>query len=301
MRTAFHIGLSLISIVAAPVAGATVAPRDPSDIIVQGERDRDKQISHFIRSLTPAPVRGQTSRFESGICPAVAGLPDGQQVNIARRIRRVAQAAGIAVEKPGCDPNLVLIVTNDKAALLKKLARQRPDYFPGWSSGRLRDLERDRYPVAAWHIETSVESDGRLMPVVTVGSSQNGVPSDAGWTTEMASRLTTVSHRAFIAAVVVVQADALAGLTTTQLADYAAMRALVRTEPTKFGQSGDSTILSIIDTPMGKPVPLTLTAWDLSFIRAFYASSRNSYVEYQRSEMQRLMKRNLDRSQSSSQ
>ena len=95
----------------------------------------------------------------------------------------------------------------------------------------------------------------------------------------------------------VVQANALDGLTTTQLADYAAMRAFVRTDPKNLRSSSSDTILSIIDAPMGTAVPLTLTPWDLSFLRAFYASGNNSYAEYQRSEMQRLMKRELDKTQ----
>jgi hypothetical protein len=57
------------------------------------------------------------------------------------------------------------------------------------------------------------------------------------------------------------------------------------------------TILSVIDAPMGSAIPLTLTAWDLSFLKAFYASSKESYAEYQRAEMRRAMRRELDRNQ----
>ena len=87
----------------------------------------------------------------------------------------------------------------------------------------------------------------------------------------------------------------------TVLADYVAMRALVRTDPKRLRTSSADTILSVIEAPMGSAVPLTLTAWDLSFLRAFYASGKNNYAEYQRSEMQRLMKRELDQAQAQAQ
>ena len=116
-------------------------------------------------------------------------------------------------------------------------------------------------------------------------------------TIEPLTRLKPAARRAFQTSIVVVQADALDGLTTTQLADYAAMRAFVRTDPKRLRSSASDTILGVIDAPMGSAVPLTLTPWDLSFLKAFYASGSNSYAEYQRSEMQRLMKRELDKVQ----
>ena len=71
-----------------------------------------------------------------------------------------------------------------------------------------------------------------------------------------------------MASLVVIQLDALRGLTTTQLADYAAMRVFARTQPSRLQRSTAPTILNIIDTPMNAQVPLTLTQWDLGFLRA---------------------------------
>ena len=76
-----------------------------------------------------------------------------------------------------------------------------------------------------------------------------------------------MSRPHFIAAVVVVELDALGGLTVTQLADYAAMRAFARTDPRRLKGTGAPTILSAIEAPMNSPVPLTLTEWDLAFLQ----------------------------------
>ena len=278
-------------------AAAPQPPAPDSPILVQGTHDRDRKIRNFIKDLTPAPVHGQLSRFDAPVCPAVAGLSQSKADIIVARMRRVATEAGMRVAHENCAPNVILIVARDKNHLLVQLQQHRPEYFPAsWSSWHLRELQTDPSPVAAWQFEGEFWADGRP---ISNDVNASGI-SDIGQlqrTIEPLTRLKPAARRAFETSIVVVQANALDGLTTTQLADYAAMRAFVRTDPKNLRSSSSDTILSIIDAPMGTAVPLTLTPWDLSFLRAFYASGNNSYAEYQRSEMQRLMKRELDRVQ----
>ena len=85
----------------------------------------------------------------------------------------------------------------------------------------------------------------------------------------------------------------LVGLTPTQLADYAAMRSFVRTDPAKLAGSPAPSILKIIDAPADAAVPVTLTQWDLSFLKGVYASTANAYSASQRSEIRRSMGRDL--------
>ena len=286
-------GLALLAEPSAPAA----PPPAELPIVVQGVHDRDRKISNFIRDLTPAPVHGQLSRFDAPVCPAVAGLAREKADFIVGRMRRVAAAARIRVAQEGCEPNVILIVAQDKKRLLKQLEQYRPEYFPAnWSSWHIHDLEHDPSTVAAWQFEGELWADGRAIDSGVTGSGIRDI-GELQQTTEAQSRLKPSARHAFLTSVVVVQANALDGLTTTQLADYAAMRAFVRTDPQKLRSSGADTILGVIDAPVGSSIPLTLTAWDLSFLRAFYASSNNSYAEYQRSEMQRLMKRELDKAQ----
>jgi hypothetical protein len=69
----------------------------------------------------------------------------------------------------------------------------------------------------------------------------------------------------------------------------------VRTDPKELTRVQADTILGIIDAPMDSAVPQSLTAWDLSFLKAFYASATNKYAEYQRAQMKVLMKQDLDK------
>ena len=292
-----QLGLAIAAVMMVAPAAAAPPPTADSPIVVQGVHDRDKKISQFIKELTPAPVHGQISRFDAPVCPAVAGVSEEQQSYIERRLRRIAAAAGMAVAKPTCDPNIILVVARDKNDLLKQLEKHRPEYFPAsWSSWHVHDLEHDPSPVAAWQFEGQFWADGRPVAGETNASAISDI-LQLQRTIEPPSRLKPSARNAFITSIVIVQHDALTGLTTTQLADYTAMRAFVRTDPKQLRAASADTILGVLDAPMGAAVPLTLTAWDLSFLKAFYASNKNSYAEYQRSEMQALMRRELDRAQ----
>jgi len=265
-------------------------PSESSEIVVQGTREREKQIQTFIRNLTPSAIHGQLSRFETKVCPLVIGLTNEQNAIVAGRMRRVADAAGIPVAPVDCRANAILIVTNDKRALLERLLQKRPYMFPdSWSMSRIHELQRDPSPAAAWAIEGVTSSDGANL--------NYHYETPLNRTFRPGSRLTALARPYFAAAVMVLQADALAGLTTTQIADYAAMRTFVSTDPKRLGSATPGSILALLDTPMGQPVPITLTAWDLGFLKAYYASSKNSYVEYQRVQMKGAMKRELDRDQ----
>jgi len=276
-----------------PVAASPPSAPD-SAIVVQGTRDRDKQINDFIRELTPTipGPQGQLSRFEEKVCPQVFGLPAAYDQLVAERMRAVAAAAGIPVGKEGCRANVVVIVTADKADFIKRASVKRSYIFPrAWSGSTIRALQRDRSPAVAWTVEEKYSADGIEFDY------GNEVPLNRS--IGSLSRLKPTARPRTLASVLVIQTDALDGLSTRQLADYAAMRTFVNTEPRRVEASARNTILTLLDTPMGQPVPLSLTAWDLSFLKSFYASRLNSYAGYQRAEMKGIMRRELDLQQSS--
>ena len=278
---------SLSAISAAPPA------TDNAPIVVQGEKSREAQIRNFVKDLTPAPIRGQLGRFEMPVCPKVLGIAEAQADFVAARMRAVAKAAGIPVAKPGCITNIALFVTPDKAGLIKYLERW-PGMFPQkWSSADIHALERSPDPVAAWQTEEMIWASGLRMS----SRQQESVPDSSAsgfYKFAEATRLKPAARYSFVKSVVVVRADSLAGLTPTQLADYAAMRSFVRTDPKKVRAPSAGTILNIMDAPMGSAVPITLTEWDFNFLKAFYSSTKNMYAEYQRAEMRGLMRRGLD-------
>ena len=269
-------------------AGAQEAPPvQPPDIVVSGVRDREEQVRGFVRALTAEPRGGTLSRFAESVCPTVIGLSPAQDKAVAARMRAVAAAAGIPVADEDCAPNAILIVTENKRALIEALARERPDYFGDLPEPRIRRLARSPGPAAAWQLEAQVDARGVPLAI------DPGYGAPVNRTTEPLSRIMPVSRWAFDAAALVVESGAAMNLTTTQLADYAAMRLLAKLDPSRLTGSATPSILSSLDAPPDTQVPITLTHWDLAFLRGLYASRPNQFAASQRSAIARQMEKEL--------
>jgi hypothetical protein len=283
---------------AAPAAPAQVAapPLQPSQdqeqIIVQGVRVNKQQVRDFIRAVTEAPYEGQLGRFHAAACPVAMGLTDVQNARIAVRMRQVASAAGIRVASASCAPNIFVIVAADKRAALDELDRRFPMYFNGMSSKAVNALKASTAPAVAWQVSSRLSADG-LPLEKPLGADYYRVSG-----TENPSRIRSATEPTFLASVVVIDLKAAGGLTTTELADYAAMRTFAATDPERITKTGAPTILGVLAQPDDKLLPVTLTYWDLAFLKSLYATDNAYYARYQRGDMERVIQEELQRSRS---
>lgn len=274
------IAMTALAALSAPVAHAAEPKDEP--IVVTATVDRE--IADFVDAITDVPGRDQLTRFERAICPLVAGIPQARKDAVAQRMRQIATAAGIATGKPGCSPNVLVLVTPDKKTLIEKFVKLYPGSMADLSKADRRALMDSTEPAVAWHMKgPPVDADG-----AEFGENNNGVTINrvAG----SASRITAMSRPQFGAAVVVIDSAELTGLTTTQLADYAAMRAFLDSDPAKIKGSGVSTILRILHAADDDEVPMTLTEWDLNALRGFYSVNRNITAAAQRTGMRKEIK-----------
>ena len=299
MRIRLPVVLALMALCGPAIAVAQTPAPENSSIVVEGMRDRAKRLQNFVKDLTPSTLTyNQLSRWEVPVCPAAFGLTPAQRAFVVGRMRSLAKATDVPLAKPGCDPNVIVIVTSNKSALLAAMEKKHPDYFPAdWSDRRIHQLERDAEPVSAWQFEGVVSTDDLRIADGTASSDPvdpAGLVAATIATTAPASRLRPPGRHDVLTSILIVQTSALTGLTTTQFADYAAMRTFVNTDPAKLRASPSETILKVMDAPMGTAVPLSVTNWDYSFLKAYYASGTESYANVQRSEITQRMKRELE-------
>lgn len=258
----------LIILMALLSGGASAQP------YMNGYTPWPKSQNHGIPALSDdrtdvAVQGGLPSRFDIAVCPSALGLAEGQAALVVERMRRVAGAVGIPLASPGCKPNVLVMVAADKRAFLEQQWRDHPYLFPeDWNAARVHELERDPAPAAAWAIDELRTADG--------GPLNYSGEIAVNRTTRTPSRITPGARRYLTAAVLVIQADALKGLTTTQIADYAAMRTYVRSDPSSGRGETTSTILGLLDTPIGKPAPVTLTERDMAMLKSIYGRSSKS-------------------------
>lgn len=290
VRSAFVLAAAFA--LAGPAAAqrpAAPPAQDPAgqDVVVTGTLEREQEIRDFVGALTAqVPMTGQLARFEDAICPAAYGLSGAAREAVVNRMRLVAAYVGLRVADRGCRANVLLMVTRDKAAFLRRLASRYPQFFDEEENSP-RLVTAQPGPVSAWHATIALNADGQPMAV------QGGFGVNR--TTRPQSRVAASARPAFTAAAVVVEAEALTGLTTTQLADYALMRGLARTDPHRLTAGSPPSILSVIEAPADAQVPVTITRWDLGFLRGLYASQANLRGPQQRGEIGRRIGAELER------
>lgn len=240
------------------------------EIVVTGQ-PVEEQIRSFVDALTQVPGKRQLSRFESSVCPAPVGLDPAAAGAVSYRMRQVAKKAKMRVGKETCVPNVLVMITQDKKVLLEVLRRKYPQYLGEMTKGEVRRLAGTSGPATAWQVEGP--------PLLS--------------STRRASRITPATQRQWMGAVVIVEKDALIGLSTTQLADYAAMRAFAAADPANLLPPAQKTILTLFAANAAGKVPRTLTKWDRAFLKGFYASPSGLYAAPQRSAIRKEMQNEL--------
>ncbi len=241
------------------------SPVETSDIVVTGERGRDRRSENFVDAIAEPSAKGQIARFEDPLCPASIGLTDSDAAIVDRRLRRVAEAAGVRTAKPGCRTNLVILVVDDRATAIAHWQKSRPDFFEGLTKREVGALAGGEEPVAAWQIVAMKGADRR-----PVGRTESDTYDFTVHNQVVPTRIGTTIQFEFYGAFLLVEAAALKDMTLMQLADYAAMRTLARTDATAGATQATPTILSLFNPEGAAAAPPSLTHWDLGFLTALY-------------------------------
>lgn len=259
--------------------------RQGEEIVVTGVREQLRAIENYVRGLTVAGSDDPLSRYEPGVfCPTVLGLSGPRNAEIARRMRRVAAAAGVEPAGANCRTSALVIFVDDKESFLAAFQRRHPVYFTGLR-GEALPPPREDGPAVAWQLVQNLDPQGN--PVQRDGESGFGIVSSPMG----GSRLLSMIRPVVAMTVVVVERRGLIGLTPTQIADYVLMRTLTDRGPARLQVPDQLTILKALTAPIGTAVPASLTQWDLAYLRGRYSGNPARYGGSQRSAIRRTMRR----------
>lgn len=252
----------LLAVPSASDGFVQVSPK--KDIVVRGRSETaEKQARRFVRQVTTAR-EGQLSRFADPICPVAAGLSPESNEAIVARLRLVADAAAIRQAGAQCAPNIVLIVARDADAFVASVRTRFPAMLGNLSPAEMKQVLRGG-PVHAWStIEVQNEDGEPISGVTDDGTKILNV--------RRASRILEPTQQVVLRSVLVIDAQALAGKTLTQVADYAAMRTLAGARPPE-DEGGSETILRLFDGAGATPPALTPT--DRGYLRGLYRTHPN--------------------------
>jgi len=219
------------------------------------------------------------ARFEDPICPGVVGLKLESAQEMVGRIRARAEEFGRRLAPDGdCKANLVVALVDDGLAFARRMQRDN-----GWLFAELSQKDRaaalgDAGPARAILRVRARSRDGMPIPR---RENMVDLPQTELWMAH--SKIYTATRNDILYALVLIDRDAVAGMTIGQLADYAAYRSLTRTLPQTPDARADS-ILALFEG--GGERPQGLTDFDKAYLAGLYdglpnlpASARLARIE----------------------
>jgi hypothetical protein len=246
-------------------ASAQEAPAKPQEegIVVTGQREVPPAVAkHYVGQISSS-IDGQLTQFREPVCPLVIGFAPQYNQIVAQRIRTVAADAGVKVAGEKCRANLVLMIAKDADALVKAMRTKTPNLFAGVADADLKRAFAEG-PVHVWNTTELRNEDGKAMGH---SDTQGGGAFANVLDVKSASIIELPTQRAILGSMVVIDDDATLGKTLTQIADYAAMRALAGARPPQQGVETD-TILTLFDPDA--TAPLSVTSVDRSYLQGLY-------------------------------
>lgn len=230
---------------------------DLAPLVVEGQRVQDA-ISDFVGNVSATHERdGQIARFDGRICPGVINLrPDHAQVLIDR-VARAVYMAGLNVGRPGCEANVLIIVTDHSDILVPAMMEdygrvfERHVEYQERKHELLAEFARPGRPVRWWHMTDEVsEGDG-------------------------GSRLRAAVQTEIFRVLVVVDTRLVGPVTLEALGDYIAMTALARVSPDADTSRFDTVLNLFADRGPGEVAPAGLTEWDRAYLQGLYSAQAN--------------------------
>ena len=253
------------------------------------QRAQDDDTAHrFVQSLlaqSPS-MENQYAKWKASVCPHVYGLTPVAAYVVERRIKEVASQVGAPVDRNDpCIPNIGIIVTTDPQKSLDSLSRRAP-YLVLTSSRRTKVT----HPVETWYASMLRDYNGKLnFDQSWEDAGLDGPPMVPA----QLSRLSTGQTAEMGAATVLVNAQAVTGLSLGALADYIALQTLAQSQVSDRCQTVPSIANLLLPDCNAANHTDHLSDLDLALLTGLYAAPDRPEL-LQRQRIIGAMKRTLE-------
>jgi hypothetical protein len=282
-RSDWRVPIALL--LTSPLLGSALA--DPSDTVtIEAHREQlRREVNQFVQAtIVPPRTEDSLLRWDSPVCPLVAGLTREQGEFVLGRLSAIARAADVPLAGEHCEANLFVIVArNPRGFLSLWWDHDRRLFNTTHGVGGVKSfIETDR-PVRVWYNSMAVDAeDGSLIQMMLAQSLGLGLgagPQEYPINFSIAddSRLRYIDVRAIASVIVVIDAQKVAKLNLGQLADYVSLRSLAEIKPdTDAGEA--PSILKLFSQEDRSP-PEGLTAWDQALLHAVYSTKQKERMQ----------------------
>jgi hypothetical protein len=251
------------------------APSDPTTVpgvTVTGTRASAEKVQSFVNELTATSPGVQMARWDRSICVGVLGLPEQHAQFMSDRIAANAVAVGLDTGKPGCRPNVLVMIAPDANAFTKQIVHAQPRAFGagvGHNRGprALKDFTDTPRPVRWWHVsQTKAVGGFEVSEPVNGGRGMDASKVEIWGGSRIRSNVVEV----FGGILIVVDAKGAQGVSYQALCDYISMVALAQIDPKVDVTALPSVLTLFHNRDEGTSLPTGLTPWDLSYLKALY-------------------------------
>lgn len=254
--------------VAAIALGAPAAAQQPGQPHDGALADRASTIA-LAQAVAGSPEeRRPLAKLRSPLCLAVAATDEVFARTVAERIIDNAKAAGVPTRSAGCKVNALVTFSDD--------ARGQIEAFRGDGRKLMKRLSNAEIDAALDARDPAyVFQPVEATPRIGEGDEFFHSNESSSWTKER-SFLRTPQD--LLTTLVMIEANAIAGRTPIQLADYATLRLLAPTGEIAADRAAASqTILSIFAAPATAPQELTHT--DRAYLKSLYKLPRTAFAK----------------------
>jgi hypothetical protein len=263
---------------ALPILARSAEP-DTVTIEANKERELKRQISKFVAGAVFTYMNDSLERWNTPVCPLVAGLPKERGEFVLGRVSAIARDAHAPLGSEHCKPNLYIVVSDNPDDLLKKWSKRDISLFNTCNGmGYVREFMHSRQPIRAYY-NARFSSEGAdnnadflELQGLRFDFSANPCMASGG----MDTRLRYGAVQKLTSVIVVVDSRQTTNINMGQLADYIGMVGLAQIR-VEANTGTAPTILGIFRQP--HPQLAGLSPWDKAFLHSLYTTDQASTLE----------------------
>ncbi len=257
----------------------TSAPTDTVTIEARREREIKRQISKFVSGAVFTYFNDSLERWNTPICPLVAGLSRERGEFVLQRVSQIARDAHAPLGPERCRPNLYIVITDNPDLLLEKWTRRDRHMFNTCNGmGYVKEFLHSRQPVRVYYNARFSSGDAERD---ISGLQLDGLNADfplTGCTASGAAgtRLSFGAVQQMTSVIIVVDSRRTTNLNMGQLADYIGMVGLAQIRVEADTGTAPSILRLFRETD---PQLRGLSAWDKAFLHSLYTTDQSSVLE----------------------
>jgi hypothetical protein len=246
-------------------------------VTVEAKRKRqeaERAAARFLFAVAVHYLDDSLARWNSPICPLVAGLPREQGEFVLARVSQVIDSAKARLAGERCRPNLYIVMSREPDVLVKEwYDRDRAMFETRDGMGYVNRFLTSPRAVRVWYHTSFVSPEGRdvspdagasLLLSAGLDLQMAGIPVNVRGNN---TRLLRSAVMGFSAVIVVVDTRQVQELNFGQLADYVAMVGLAQVNP-DADVGAMPTVLHLFQHP--PDLPPGLSDWDQAFLQSLY-------------------------------